>query len=77
MFDPSETSGYSLKDQKNLLVQMKKMFKDSFFIIVENKADFKKTRSKNLKISCETKEGIETLIEQLFLQYKPKQQTEE
>ena len=77
MVDPSETSGYPLKDQKSLLVQMKKMFKDSFFIIVENKADFKKTRSKNLKISCETKEGIETLIEQLFLQYKPKQQTEE
>jgi len=77
MLDPSETCGYSLKAQKNLLVQMKKMFKDSSFIIVENKADFKKTRSKNLKVSCETNEGIDAVIEQLFSQYTPKQQTQE
>jgi nucleolar GTP-binding protein len=70
MFDPSETCGYSLKDQKNLLTQMKKTFKDSFFIIIENKADVKKTKTKNLTISCENKEGIDILIEQLFSQYK-------
>ena len=66
VFDPSETCGYSLKDQKNLLVQMKKLFKDSSFIIVENKSDIKKTRTRNLKISCETKEGIDILIEKIF-----------
>ena len=73
MLDPSETSGYSLKDQENLLVQIKKIFKDSSFIIVENKADLKKTRSKNLKVSCETNEGIDAVMKQLFSQYKPKQ----
>jgi len=72
MFDPSETCGYPLKDQKNLLMHMKKMFKKSIFITVENKSDVKKTTLKNLKISCETKEGIDQLIEQLFLEYKEK-----
>ena len=70
IMDTSETCGYSLEDQKHLLPQMKKMFKDSQFIIVENKADFKKTRSKNLKISCETGEGIDLLVEKLFSLYE-------
>jgi len=70
IMDTSETCGYSLDDQKHLLTQMKKMFKDSQFIIVENKADFKKTRSKNLKISCETGEGIDLLVEKLFSLYE-------
>jgi len=70
IMDTSETCGYSLDDQKHLLTQMKKMFKDSQFIIVENKADFKKTRSKNFKISCETGEGIDLLVKELFSLYK-------
>jgi nucleolar GTP-binding protein len=66
IFDPTETCGYSFDDQKNLLVQMQKMFKDSEFIIVENKADFKKTDSKNIKVSCESKEGIDVLIKEII-----------
>lgn len=67
IIDASETSGYSLKDQTNLLNNIKKMFVDSSFIVVENKADLKKTDSKNLKISCETGEGINLLIDEIFL----------
>jgi len=70
VIDTTETCGYSLNDQKNLLAQIKKMFKDSKIIIVENKSDFKKTNSKNLKISCKTKDSISELINQLFSYYK-------
>jgi len=70
LIDPTETCGYSLKDQQSLLSHMKEMFNDSVFIVVENKADFKKTKSNNLKISCESKEGIDKLIEQIFSNYK-------
>jgi nucleolar GTP-binding protein len=66
IFDPTETCGYSFDDQKNLFSQMKKMFKDSDFIIVENKADFNKTKSKNFKVSCETQEGIDIIIKEII-----------
>jgi len=69
VLDPSETCGYSIDDQKNLLKNLKKMFKNSYFIIVENKSDIKKTRTDNLKISCGTKEGIDNLIKEIFSSY--------
>ena len=70
ILDPSETIGYSLADQKHLLSQTKKMFSDSIFIIVENKVDLKRTSSKYLKISCETSEGIDILLEKIYTNYK-------
>lgn len=66
ILDPSETSGYSLENQKHLLSQIKKMFTGSAIILVENKADVKKTSSPNLKISCTTGEGIDTLKNEIF-----------
>jgi len=66
VIDPSETCGYLLKDQLNLLSQIQDLFKDCLFIIVENKVDLKKNDSKFLKISCETKEGIENLIKEII-----------
>lgn len=66
ILDPSETCGYPLKDQKNLLSRLKKMFKKSTFIVVENKSDVKKISSKNLKISCKSKENIDILIDRIF-----------
>jgi len=66
ILDVSETCGYSLDDQKSLLSKVKKMFKDASIIIVENKADIKKTDSSNLSISCETGEGIDRLLEEIF-----------
>jgi len=64
--DPTEICGYTLNDQMRLLSQVKKMFVDSDLIIVENKADIKKTDSKYLKVSCETGEGIQSLIELIY-----------
>jgi len=64
--DPSETCGYSIKDQSNMLSQIKEIFSDVPSIVVENKVDLKKTSSSNLKISCKTREGIEELIHDIF-----------
>jgi len=69
VFDPSETCGYSFSDQKKLLVQLKKMFEKSKFIIIENKVDIKKTDSDFLKISCKNNRGINELISNLFKVY--------
>ncbi len=66
VLDPSETCGYLLKDQLNLLSQIQNLFKDCLFIIVENKVDLKKNDSEFLKISCETKEGIGILINEII-----------
>lgn len=71
--DASETCGYSLKEQLHLLNQVKKMFAKSSLIVVENKADIKKTDLKNLKLSCETGEGFDILIDNIFSLYKPKE----
>ncbi len=73
IIDPSETCGYSYDKQKKLLDQMKKMFEKSSFIIVENKTDIKKTTEENLKISCESKKGVDELIELIFNKYKEKE----
>jgi len=70
--DPSETCGYSYDDQKKLLSDLKKMFAKSEFLIVENKSDFKKTRSRNIKISCQTQENFKILEDKIFELYKEK-----
>ena len=64
--DPSETCGYSLKDQLNMLSQIKEIFSDVPFIFVENKVDLKKTNSSHLKISCTNNEGIDEVIKEIF-----------
>jgi nucleolar GTP-binding protein len=69
ILDPTETCGYSIKDQKHLLLELKKMFKESVFIIVENKSDIKKTKSGNIKISSTNKKNINILIDKIFENY--------
>ena len=73
VIDSSETCGYTLEKQKGLLSQIKKEFKKSSLIIVENKADLKKTDNKHIKISCENKEGIDSLIGEIFKLYELKE----
>ena len=70
VIDPSETCGYTYKDQKNLLEDMKKMFDKSDFIVVENKTDIKKTKEDTLKISCEKNKGIKELIDKVYEIYE-------
>lgn len=66
VFDPSETSGYQMNEQTFMLEDIKKLFSDIPFIIVENKLDIKNTGSTNQKISCTTGEGIEELRQKIF-----------
>jgi nucleolar GTP-binding protein len=64
--DPSETCGYLMENQLNMLSQIKTMFKDIPIIVVENKVDLKRTNSPLPKISCKTREGINELIDEIF-----------
>ena len=69
VIDSSETCGYSLNDQKNLLERIKNLFKDSDLIIVENKSDIKSIDTKYFKISCKTKEGIDDLLNEILKRF--------
>ncbi len=66
VFDPSGTSGYQMNEQMLMLDDIKKLFSDVPFILVENKLDVKNTGSANQKISCITGEGIEELRQKIF-----------
>jgi nucleolar GTP-binding protein len=66
LFDPSGTSGYQMNEQTLMLEDIKKLFDDVPFIIVENKVDIKNTGSANRKISCSTGEGIKELRQEIF-----------
>ena len=70
ILDPSETCGYSLKDQDHMVSQIKELFHGVAFIIVENKVDLKKTQSSNLKISCKNKQDIDKLINEILEKMK-------
>ena len=69
VLDPSETCGYTLEKQKNLLRNLKDLFSKSIFIIVENKSDLNLKNLSYLKISCKTGQGIENLKEKIFTIY--------
>ncbi|MDH7509153.1 MAG: 50S ribosome-binding GTPase [Methanomassiliicoccales archaeon] len=62
LIDPSETSGYSIKDQLALLESIKMNFANIPIIEVENKSDIIKTESPRMKISALTGEGIEEFL---------------
>jgi len=66
IFDPSGTSGYQMNEQILMLDNIKKLFSDVPFIIVENKLDIKNTGSSNQKISCNTGEGIKELRQEIL-----------
>jgi nucleolar GTP-binding protein len=66
IFDPSYTSGYQMDEQTFMLENIKKLFYDVPFIIVENKVDIKNTGSTYLKISCTMGEGIEELRSEIL-----------
>jgi len=70
IFDPSETCGYSIKNQRNMLSQIKKLFSDVTLLVVENKVDLKKTNSSHLKISCKNGDGIDKLTSEIFRMIK-------
>jgi nucleolar GTP-binding protein len=60
MIDPTETCGYTIKDQLNLLESVKKDF-ELPILEVENKVDIQRTESDRIKVSALTGKGIEGL----------------
>jgi nucleolar GTP-binding protein len=66
LFDPTGTSGYPMKEQTLMLENIKTLFNDMPFLIVENKVDIKDTGSDYLKISCTTGEGIDLLRQKII-----------
>lgn len=62
IFDVSETCGYSVVEQKNLLQDIENGF-DTPFIVVNNKCDL--SRSEYADISAETGEGVEDIKEKI------------
>jgi nucleolar GTP-binding protein len=61
VFDVSESCGYSLASQKNLLNELRKSFPGTGFIVVSNKSDLR-TSPEGLNISAKTGDGIEALL---------------
>ncbi len=65
LLDPSETCGYSLEEQENLLKEIKLSF-DVPVLVAENKKDLFERESENLKLSAKTGEGVEELVERVM-----------
>lgn len=63
VLDPTETCGYDIGKQRNLLRTIKKEFADIPVIQVENKMDISTTSSKDRKVSALNGTGVEELVE--------------
>ncbi|KYK29269.1 MAG: hypothetical protein AYK23_05255 [Candidatus Proteinoplasmatales archaeon SG8-5] len=61
VFDPSETCGYSLDSQRNLLKELKMSFPETEFIIVSNKSDLQAS-AEGIGVSAKTGAGIGHLL---------------
>ncbi len=68
LFDPSETCGYTIQDQHQLVSEMQEFFHNTPVIIVENKKEIKQTKNDVIKISCTTTEGIDELKKEIITQ---------
>ncbi len=69
VLDPSETCGYEIKKQENLLKEIREKFRIKI-IVVENKCDLKRREGVNLKISAKTGENIDKLIDLILREVK-------
>jgi nucleolar GTP-binding protein len=61
LLDPSEACGYDLPTQLKLLEHVRRDFPNVPMLVAENKVDLLRSKTKNVKISCETGEGIPEL----------------
>ncbi len=62
LLDPSETCGYPLEEQVNLMREIRAAFPHIPFQTAENKGDLCTTRSPRLRISATTGDGVEELV---------------
>ena len=64
VIDPSETCGYTVEQQENLLKSIRRG-RDAPVLVAETKSDIMKRDNKNIKISPLKGEGIEELLERV------------
>jgi len=69
LIDPSESCGYTIDKQNQLLSHLQKEFSTAEFIVVYNKSDLYPSKDNRLSISCITHDGIEELQSLLFSYY--------
>jgi nucleolar GTP-binding protein len=69
LLDPSESCGYSIAQQEQLLTRLQKEFANAKFITIKTKNDLFKASDKEVSISCKTLDGIDTLRTFLFDHY--------
>ncbi len=65
VIDPSETCGYRMPEQEHLLKEIETEFKGIPIFSVENKVDIVSSGSDRRKISAETGQGIEELVDEI------------
>ena len=63
--DPSETCGYRMPEQEHLLQEIQTEFKGIPIFSVENKVDIVSSGSDRRKISAETGQGVEELVDEI------------
>ncbi|MCL2785748.1 MAG: 50S ribosome-binding GTPase [Methanomassiliicoccaceae archaeon] len=66
VLDPSESCGYSLKEQFSLLDSVKRGFPGVPMLIAESKSDMFKSDSKEFKFSAQTGENMEEMRENIL-----------
>lgn len=64
LIDPTETCGYSVEKQENLMKAVFKEFQKPH-IVIETKSDIMKRNTENIKVSALTGEGIDELMERI------------
>jgi nucleolar GTP-binding protein len=69
LLDPSESCGYTINQQQQLLERLKKEFTDTTFLVVKTKNDLYTPSTEELTVSCKTEQGIEELKSLLFDHY--------
>jgi nucleolar GTP-binding protein len=73
VIDPTETCGYPMAEQENLLKTIEEEFTDVPVIVVENKVDLMRTKSGNFKISASTGKGVSDLVDRVLEILGPQQ----
>jgi nucleolar GTP-binding protein len=71
VFDPSESSGYKMTEQKRLHKKITELFPEKKMIIIANKSDLTRDFKQGIKVSCKTGEGINELKSQIFNYFFP------
>ena len=62
LLDPSQTCGYDLQGQNNILSSIKELFTDHDIIEVETKSDLKRSDTGRIRISALNGDGVPELL---------------